>query len=299
MTEPGWELYRSFLAVMAEGSLSGAARALGLTQPTVGHHIAGLESALSAALFTRSPRGLTPTDTAQALLPHAQTMAAAADALRRVASGEGDEMRGTVRVTASEVVGAEVLPAILADFREQHRQVVVELSLSNRSEDLLRHQADIAVRMVKPTQGALIARFIGNVVLGLCAHRRYLERHGTPQRIEDILGHALVGPDRDIQSLRGIPGIEDILTADVFSLRVDSHLAHLSALRAGYGISIAQLGLVRRDPELVHLFPKEFAPELPVWLVMHEDLRTSRRVRALYEHLVVALGEYVRVSGIG
>ncbi len=297
MTEPAWDLYRTFLAVMAEGSLSGAARALGLTQPTVGHHVASLEAALEAALFTRSPRGLTPTDTARALSPHAQTMAAAADALRRAASGGTEEMRGTVRVTASEVVGAEVLPAILAGFRERHPKVVVELSLSNRSEDLLRHQADIAVRMVKPTQGALIARFIGNVTLGLCAHRRYLERHGTPQRIEDVLTHALTGPDRDIQSIRGIPGLEDILTADVFSLRVDSHLAHLAALRAGYGISIVQLALARRDPELVHLFP-EYAPQLPVWLVMHEDLRTSRRVRELFDYLVPALGEYVGLAKI-
>lgn len=292
MTEPAWDLYRTFLAVLDEGSLSGAARALGLTQPTVGHHVAGLEAALATALFTRSPRGLTPTDTALALRAHARTMAAAAEALRRTASGGMDELRGTVRITASEVVGAEVLPAMLAGFRERHPQVVVELSLSNRSEDLLLHQADIAVRMVQPTQGALIARLVGHVTLGLCAHRRYLERHGTPRRIEDVLAHALIGPDRDIQSLRGIPGLEDILTRDVFSLRVDSHLAHLAALRAGYGISVVQLPLAARDPDLIPLFP-DYAPQLPIWLVMHEDLRASARVRALFDHLVGALGAYV------
>src|SRR6478609_9570878 len=151
-TEPGWEHYRSFLAVYREGSLSGAARALGLTQPTVGRHLDALETALGTSLFTRSQNGLRPSTGAAALVPHVEAMASAAAALGRAASGEALEERGAVRVTASEMVGIEVLPPALAGFREAHPLIDVELVLSNRTADLSRRDADIAIRMVKPTQ---------------------------------------------------------------------------------------------------------------------------------------------------
>ena len=184
--EPGWELYRSFLAVMREGSLSAAARELGMTQPSIGRHVRQLEQALGVALFTRSPQGLAATDLAQELLPHARAMESGSAALRRAASGGRQEVRGTVRVTCSDVIGAEVLPAMLAGFRQSHPAVVIELSLSNRSEDMLRKDADIAVRMVQPVQGALVARRIGRIPLGLHAHRDYLKVHGRPARLADL-----------------------------------------------------------------------------------------------------------------
>src|SRR5580692_3195744 len=194
---PDWDLYRSFLAVMDAGSLSGAARALDLAQPTIGRHIEALEEALGGQpLFTRSPGGLRPTETAQALRPHAQAMAAAAEALLRTASGEAEAARGVVRVTASHVMGAEVLPAILTGFHEAWPQITVELVLSDLQEDLLRRDADIAVRMARPTQAALTARRVGAVPLGLYAHRRYLEAHGVPQSFEDV-GAFGIGYDRN------------------------------------------------------------------------------------------------------
>src|SRR5207249_934650 len=159
MAAPDWDLYQSFLAVMTTGSLSGAARQLVIAQPTVGRHIEALEQALGGiALFTRSPGGLRPTETALALEPHARAMAVAAEALVRTASGEAEAIRGAVRVTASEVMGAEVLPPILTSFHEANPDVQIELVLSNRAEDLLRRESDIAVRMVRPTQEALLAR---------------------------------------------------------------------------------------------------------------------------------------------
>jgi DNA-binding transcriptional LysR family regulator len=165
--EPGWELYRSFLAVVREGSLSGAARRLAMTQPTLGRHVAQLEAALGIALFTRSPGGLAPTDAALALLPHAEAMEASAAAVVRAVSGAAGDQGGTVRITASEIVGAEVLPPILAAFREHHPGIALELALTNRTEDLLRRDADLAVRMAQPKQDALLARRIGRVPLGL------------------------------------------------------------------------------------------------------------------------------------
>src|SRR5262249_43077245 len=157
-TQPGWELYRSFLAVAREGSLSGAARTLALTQPTVGRHIDALERSLGLSLFTRSQAGLIATSDATALVPYAEAMATAAGSIQRMASGEAQEERGSVRITASEMIGVEVLPSLLASFRDAHPRIVAELVVSNRNQDLLRREADIAVRMVKPTQGALVAR---------------------------------------------------------------------------------------------------------------------------------------------
>ena len=147
---PHWDELRTFIEVARDGSLSGAARRLGLTQPTVGRHIDALEAALGLSLFTRSPRGLTPTPAALALVPHVEAMAASADALARAASGEASADRGVVRVTASDVIGCEVLPPILAAFRAVHPGIAIELALTNRNEDLARRDADIAVRMVRP-----------------------------------------------------------------------------------------------------------------------------------------------------
>src|SRR5579871_1907121 len=174
-SEPPWELYRTFLEVARDGSLSGAARKLGLTQPTAGRHVDQLEAQLGVRLFSRSPQGLKPTPAALELVGHAETMAAASQALRRTASGAAGQDRGTVRITASEMVGCEVLPPILARFQGRHPGIALELALNNRNEDLLRRDADIAVRMVRPRQKSLLAKRVGKSPVGLFAHRAYLE----------------------------------------------------------------------------------------------------------------------------
>jgi len=290
--DPGWELYRSFLVVMREGSLSAAARTLGMTQPSVGRHMRELEAALGAALFARSPQGLTPTELARELVPHAQVMASAAAILQRTASAGREEISGTVCLTASEVIGAEVLPPILTVFRERHPGIVVELVLSNQTSDLLRRDADIAVRMVQPTQDALVARHVGRIELGLFAHRRYLDAHGQPSTLAELAGHALIGFDTEQPYIRrmrpgGLPYVRER-----FALRTDSDLAALAALRAGFGIGIAQVNLARRDPQLVRLLPDQLSLPLETWVAMHEDLRQSLRVRRLFDHLAEALQTY-------
>ncbi|WP_049622065.1 LysR family transcriptional regulator [Frateuria defendens] len=297
-TNPSWDLHRSFLAVMREGSLSAAARALGMTQPSLGRHIRELETALGVALFARSPQGLAPTEIAHALVPHAQAMAAASAALHRAASAGKEEIRGTVRVTASEVIGAEVLPPILAAFREKHPGIVIELVLSNRSADLLRKDADIAVRMVRPTQQALVARHAGASPLGLYAHRRYLKAHGRPRSLAELAGHSLIGFDNEAPYVRALrPAVGALPYArEHFSLRTDSDLAALAALRAGYGIGICQVGVARRDARLVQLLPQTRLPRLDVWVVMHEDLKASLRNRALFDHLAKEMAVYTAVS---
>ncbi len=200
--EPDWDELRTFLEVARDLSLSGAARRLGLAQPTVGRHIDGLEEALGATLFTRSPRGLSPTAAAKALVPHAEAMAVAAAALARSASSAIAADRGIVRVTASEIMGSEALPPIFASFRARNPGVAVELAVTNRNQDLARGEADIAVRMVRPTQSGLIARRIGSTRIRLYAHRDYLARFGEPRSFADLKHHCLIGFDRDNQSFR-------------------------------------------------------------------------------------------------
>jgi len=295
MSEPDWSLYRAFLSVFTEGSLSAAARALGLTQPTLGRQVAQLERALGVALFTRSPHGLKPTEAALDLAPHARAMAGAASALVRAASGAGDTTRGVVRLTASEIIGAEVLPAILAAYRPRHPGVVIELALDNQQQDLLHGAADIAVRMVRPTQDALVARRLDDTHLGLYAHRRYLEAEGTPATLLDLAAHAVIGFDRETPFLRSL--IQRLpLPPSGFAFRADSDLAQLAAIRAGFGIGFIQHGIARREPDLVAVCPGQIAFQLGVWLVMHEDLRATPRMRSLFDHLAEGLGAFLGTS---
>ena len=291
---PGWDELRTFTEVARDGSLSGAARRLGFTQPTVGRHIDALEAAFGLTLFTRSPRGLTPTPAALALEPHVEAMATAAAALGRVASGEAAADRGAVRVTASDVIGCEVLPAILATFHAAHPGIAIELALSNRTADLARRDADIAVRMVRPTQSGLVARRIGSSRIGLYAHRDYLARFSEPRSLADLARHCVIGFDRDNSSFRGAGDFARTLTRETFGFRCDNDLAQLAALRAGVGVGGCQENIARRMPELVAVLPNAFHYALEVWLVMHEDLKATRRVRRLFDHLAVGLTDYVK-----
>ncbi|MCZ8104260.1 MAG: LysR family transcriptional regulator [Burkholderiales bacterium] len=295
MTTPTWDLYRSFLAVLRHGSLSAAAREVGATQPTVGRHIDQLEQAFGVSLFTRSPGGLAPTDAARALRPHAEAMESAAAALERAASGAASGDRGTVRIAASTVVGAEVLPPVLRRLRDEHPGLVLELALSNRVEDLLRRDADVAVRMVRPEQSALLARRIGEVRIGLYATADYVRRHGMPRTVEAMAGHTLIGFDRDDLTVRGVDvgGIK--VTRELFSLRCDNDLAQLAALRAGVGIAACHAPIARAAG-LVPVLHEVIGFPVDVWVVMHEDLKAHRPVRLVYDALAAGLAEYVAAT---
>lgn len=292
-SEIGWELYRSFLGVLREGSLSGTARALGLTQPTVGRHVAALEAALRVPLFTRSSSGLMPTDVALALRAHAEAMESTADALARAATSFGEDVRGVVRISASDVVGVEVLPPIVARLRQRHPALTIELALTNRVQDLLRREADIAVRMTRPGQTQLIARHIGGIELGLHAHRDYLARRGTPRDAGELVRHALIGHDRPTAFIRQIAKSFPGFDRGAFALRTDSDLAQLALIRCGAGIGACQAALAKRDPALVRVLPKAFAGRLDMWVTMHEDLRGSPRCRAAFDALAEGLDAYV------
>jgi len=286
--EPDWQWYRSFLAVLDHGSLSAAARALNLTQPTLGRHIDALEASLGLKLFTRSFDGFAPTDAALALRPYAAGLKDTAAALLRAASSQGQGVRGTVRITASEVVGVEVLPPVLASLRQSHPELVVELVVSNEVGDLLRREADIAVRMVQPTQGALIARRVGSIELGMHGRADYLARCGTPRSMDELLRHSLIGFDREDARIRRMTADLGPFDRSIFAFRADSDLAQLAAIRAGFGLGVCQVGLARRDG-LVRVLPRLFSFRLDTWVAMHADLRDSPRCAVTFAALVQGL----------
>jgi DNA-binding transcriptional LysR family regulator len=248
---------------------------------------------LALTLFTRSYDGFAPTEAALELRPYAAALADSAAALRRVATSHGAGVRGTVRVTASEVMGVEVLPPILAALRETYPALTVELVLSNRVDDLLHRGADIAVRMLRPAQEALVARRIGGVELGLHAQRSYLTRHGIPKTLDDLKRHAVVGFDQENGLIRRLQTKFGAFDRSSLAFRADSELAQLAAIRAGYGIGVCQSALARRDPNLVRVLADAFSTTLDTWLAMHEDLRDSPRCAVTFAALAEGIGAYI------
>jgi DNA-binding transcriptional LysR family regulator len=289
----GWELYRSFLAVLDEGSLSGAARALGVAQPTVGRHVAALEKALGIALFTRSQLGLMATEAGLSLRIYAESMHSTVAALERAAASQGTGVRGTVRITASDVIGVEVLPPIIRRLRDQHPDLAVELVLTDRVQDLLRREADIAVRMLRPRQELLVARRVGEIEVGLHAHKRYVSRHGTPSNIADLANHSLIGFDQTTAFVRSAGKALAGWRREAFAMRTDNNLVQLALIRSGAGIGACQTAIARRDDSLVRILPKQFSLPLETWITMHEDLRNSPRCRVTFDALVKGLQQHV------
>lgn len=293
---PDWDLLQSLHAVLEAGSFSAAARLRRLTQPTLGRHIDQLERQLGAPLFVRSPRGLQPTDLALALRPHLADMSAAGAAAGRdiggIVNGEG----GVVRVTVSEVVGIEVIPPILARFMALHPGMQVELALSNKNEDLSRRDADVAVRMTRPTQNSVVAKKVGELTLGFHAAPDYLDRRGTPQDFDDLDRHTLIGFDRNFPELAKGLSVGRPITRELFSYRTDNDVAQLAAVRAGVGIGVCQQQLARRYG-LVPVLPNLLSFNLDVWICMHETLRGSPRMRLMFDHLAKELAAFAAEAG--
>jgi DNA-binding transcriptional LysR family regulator len=264
-----------------------------LTQPTVGRHIDALEQAVSAELFTRSQLGLLPTETALDLRPYAETLATTSAALLRSASGQRDSVSGTVRISASEVIGIEVLPPILAKLQRNFPRLTIELSASDAVEDLLQREADIAVRMTEPSQDALVVRRIGIIPLGFFAHRSYLEGREHPREIADLARHRIIGFDRQSAYIRAMMKRYPVLDPARFAFKADSGLAQLAALRSGIGIGLCQVPLGKQNPHFVRLLP-EFELPLGTWVAMHENLKSSPRCRVTFDALVAGLLDYLR-----
>lgn len=285
MNSLDWTLLRSFLAVVEGGSLSTAARTIGATQPTLSRHIRELETALGVILFTRSAQGLNPTKAALALVEDARTMGAAAEALNLKAQGRSQQIQGTVRITASVIVANLMLPPILSALRQAEPSIQVEVVASDANQNLLRRDADIAIRMAEPTQNALIARKLGDTPIALYATKAYFDRRGRITTKEDLRHHDLIGFDRDDVLIRGFAARGIPLTRDDFAFRADDGMLTWNLLLAGAGVGIGQVVLARRHQILEQVDAGIGLGALPVWLVMSEEVRTNARIRRTADFL--------------
>lgn len=284
-----WTLVRSFLAALEHGSLLGAARALHSSQPTLGRHISELEAQLGTTLFERTGRGLLPTAMALKLADAARAMEAGAHTIARQASGAQSQLAGSVRISASQPVACVLLPPVLTRMRLALPEIAVELVVSNALSNLLKREADIALRMVQPDQGSLVAKRVGRVMLGTYAHQDYLRRRGWPKQPTDLLNHDLIGGDKDEAIFRGFEAMGHSLSPERLVLRSDDLMAQLGAIRAGLGIGFLARYIAQTDPQLTPLLPDLPIPPLPMWLVVHREIRSNQRIKAVYDFLSGAI----------
>jgi DNA-binding transcriptional LysR family regulator len=294
-SDPDWNLIRSFLAVAREGSLSAAARSLSTTQPTVGRHVNELEAALDSVLFQRGRNGFQLTEKGTAFYERAGPMADAAAGFARLADGTATKIAGTVRITASEIVSAYVLPPILADLGREEPEIEIEIFASNQIGSLTARDADIAVRMVRPVQNDLVIRHVADLPLAACASSQYLDRRGRPQAPLDLAGHRLIGWDRSDEIIAGFAQFGVRIDRHAFCLRTDNQIVLWEAVKAGLGVGFAQASLVAREPGVEQVLPGLPLPSLPMWLAIHEDLRMSARIRRVLDFLHPALKRYASV----
>lgn len=288
-----WNDVAVFLAIVEAGSLSGAARRLGSSQPTIGRHLRQIEDKLGQPLFDRRARGLEPNEVARGLIPAAQAMQAAMQDFRLAAAGQDRGLAGTVRITASRIMSHYVLPPILARLRAEEPDIQVELVPSDATENLLYREADIAVRMYRATQLDVIIRHVGEISLGLFASRDYLARRGRPATMDDLAAHDFVGYDRGTQIIDGMRAQGFDVTRGDFPVRCDDQTTYWELVRAGCGIGFSQRHIARADPAVEEIGLDVGIPALPVWLAAAEATRHTPRVARVWDILAEELGRVV------
>lgn len=284
-----WNQVRAFLATVEEGSLSGGARALGLTQPTLGRQVTALEEHLGVTLFERAGRQLILTPTGRALAEHVRTMGEAATRLSLVASGQSTSVEGLVKVTASEGYAAYVLPEAVRRLRTRHPGIVVEIVATNSLSDLKRREADIAVRNAEPTDPDLIARRMPDQTGGLFATPDLIAQHGPFDDVRDLAHAPLIGFGGNQQYLTALQKRQLPVTEANFVAGSDSHLVHWEMARQGIGIGIVGHLIGDRDPLVVPVLRDKVSVKFPVWLVAPSELKTNPRVRIVFDVLAEVL----------
>lgn len=286
-----WNQVRAFLATAEEGSLSAAARALRSTQPTVGRQVSALEAHLGVTLFERAGRALVMTAAGHDLLEHVQAMGDAASRISIAAAGQSQDVVGRVTITASELVAAAFLPPVMHKLRTEAPGIQVEIVVSDKIEDLTRRDADIAIRHVRPDQPDLIARHLADATAGFYASKNYLEVHGRPKDAADLSNHVFVGPRETAQMFDILETHGVSLSPDQFKLSADSGVVIWEMMRAGLGMTIMPQGIWPQFTDVEPVLPDLARIKFPVWLVTHRELKTSRRIRIVFDALADVLSK--------
>jgi DNA-binding transcriptional LysR family regulator len=287
-----WNHARAFLVTAEEGSFSAAARALSSTQPTIGRQVAALEQELHVTLFERVGTRLELTVSGLELLEHVRAMGAAANRTSLVATGQSESVEGTVCITASEPIAAFLLPPILRRLRREHPGITLELIVSNEARDLHRREADIAIRNFSPTQPDLIVRKIRVSTAHLYASPSYIERVGPLDSAEDLTRAEILGFERG-ENMVDI--FKSLLSLDVrddqFPIITSNHLVQWELCKQGAGVCLMLDEVATREPLVLKVFPGMRSIPVPIWVVCHRELRTSRRLRLVFDWLAEGLAE--------
>ncbi|MBL4639728.1 MAG: LysR family transcriptional regulator [Kordiimonadaceae bacterium] len=287
-----WTYLQSFVAVAENGSLANAANAAGGSAPTMSRHISTLEADLEILLFERTGGGLKLTSAGLDLLDHARDMAIAANKLSLAAAGRTETVEGIVRITASQIMATYVLPGMLKQLKDTEPQITIELVSTDKTENLLMREADIALRMYRPEQSDVISRKIVETSTGIFAAKDYIAANGMPSVLADLLHHSVIGYDRGTQILDGFAAAGHPVDRSFFSFLCDDQTVCWEMVRAGHGIGFNQKNIGRADSGLVELISDIALPKLPIWLTAHAELKTSKRVRRVYDFLADKIQAY-------
>lgn len=290
MNNLDWNHLKAFLETAETGSLSAAARKLGLTQPTLSRQVAAIEQRMGVTLFERVGKAMALTPTGLDLLEHARAMGAAAEALGLAATGRSEAVGGVVSVSATDLVAAQLLPPLVRRLRDQEPGIAIEVVSSNALSDLLRREADIAIRHVKPAQPDLIARLVREAQASFYASEDWVKTHGHPRSAEDAVTLPFVGGDRSGQFLHYLRQHGLLLSESNFSCYSDHTVAHWALVRQGMGIGAMMDEIARETPGIVRVLDDVPPVRFPIWLVSHRELRTSRRIRVVFEALAQEFG---------
>lgn len=286
-----WRALQDVVTVAETGSLSAAARRLNVSQPTVGRRIEQLEGQLGAQLFNRTAQGLSLTKVGESILNHARQMEEGALAIERIATGANQELQGNVRVSLIEDLGVYWLPQKLSEFHIQFPQLAIEVNIDNRNVNLLRREADIAIRLARPEQQDLICRKVGMLNFGLYASQSYLDKHGAPQRRENLKDHYHVGFDEEMGRSPMIKKLEALFKQENIRHRSNSHMGIMEATRAGIGCGVFCCFIADLFPDLRRILVKEIDYAREIWLVTHAEINSSARIRTVFDFLGKTLEE--------
>jgi len=280
-----WNQVRAFLATAEEGSFSAAARALGQTQPTLGRQVSALEQTLKIVLFERVGRGLQLTPSGQELLQHVQAMGEAAARISLTASGQSQAIEGNVKITASDVMAMHVLPPVLKRLREAAPGLNIDVIAQNDIQDILKREADIAIRHVRPEQPELVVRLVQEETAHFYAAKTYLDRHGRPKDISDFSSHQFISFGDVDQMIGFLTPLGLNLTRDNFRIGSKSGVFAWELVRQGLGIAVMSDAVGSTTVEVEQLVPSMEPIIFPVWLVTHRELHTSKRIRLVFDML--------------
>ncbi len=287
-----WNQVRAFLATIDEGSLSAAARALGQTQPTLGRQVTALEDELGIVLFERSGRHLIPTPAAFEIAAHVRDMAEAATKLSLAASGQSQDLDGLIRISATEMYSALVLPDFVEQMRRTHPGIVIEIVATNALSDLRKREADIAVRNTEPKDPDMIARRMSDEAGGLFATAEFIKRYGPFTTMADLENKPFIGFGADDAFLSGLLRHGVPATDAMFVAKSENHLVHWELARRGLGIGVNGLIIGRLTPGMYPVLADQLRFEFPVWLVAPRELKTNARVRLVFDALVTYLARF-------